>query len=103
MVSANVRLAEASATFVPELMSERRVLEAERSGMTSRRPSGPAGKLATVLLSATVALEILAIAARMEAPSASTVVAKSPSGMRRRSILVGVDNQLSQSSKRCCG
>lgn len=86
MVSPKVRLADDEATLVPDLMSSRSAVLSIRRGMTSASPASPLEKSATVLLSLVVEVEILLMAARMEAPSARTVVARRVSGRIWRRI-----------------
>ena len=75
-----VRLAELDATLVAWLMSLRSVVDALRRGSTSVRPARPGWKALTVWFRATVEFWTWERAARMEAPSARTVVARKRKG-----------------------
>lgn len=90
-VSLTVRFADEDAILLPELMSSRREVLSIRRGMTSASPARPLEKVDTVVLSLVVEVEILLMAARMEAPSARTVVARRASGRMWRRILMLVE------------
>lgn len=93
ITSARVRLAEEEATLVPELMSERRDADWMTIGRSKSGLPFEAENLVTELLRAVVSLEILEMAATMDAPSARTVVARNATGKRvaRRMIDLSLD------------
>ena len=80
-VSSTVRLALELAVFVPSLMSERRVVDWIRIGM-SLRGSPSARKLVMEEFRAVVALEMVDSALSMDAPSARTLVLRAARGRR---------------------
>lgn len=80
-VSSTVRLALELAVFVPSLMSERRVVDWIRIGM-SLRGSPSARKLVMEEFRAAVALEMVDSALSMDAPSARTLVLRAARGRR---------------------
>jgi len=87
-VSPKVRLAEDLATSTAEFISISSAVEEMSNGVMAMRPSGPGGKEETVLFNVMVAFVILAIAARIAAPSATTVDARTKRGRMESCIVV---------------